>query len=175
MSAGWVTPEEKLTPLGQTLADAVRELQFWRDRDGKLVWETLGETLSEISFAGRHVVEIGSGMGVNLVTLQQRGAHVLGVEPIEAYQQIGAVLWAAEGEPPVEIQIAAGEDTKLADASADIVLCISSVQYCDILPLFAEISRILRPGGQLIIYNGVMSEFIHHICLLYTSPSPRDS
>lgn len=157
-AAGWVVPEGGLTPLGQTLADACRELLFWRDRDGVLAWEGRGEPLVEVDYAGKRVIEIGSGMGVNLVSLQKRGADVIGIEPVEAYKQLGDLLWAAEGEAPVEIAVAPGEATGLLDGEADIVLCISSLQYCEIDALIAECARLLKPGGQLVIYGDTLAE-----------------
>lgn len=161
--AGWIDEAGGLTPLGQSLADACRELLFWRDRKGVLAWESLGEPLAQVDYAGKRVVEIGSGMGVNLTTLQKRGADVIGVEPVAAYQQIGATLWEAEGEAPVEITVAPGEATGLAGGEADIVLCISSLQYCEIDALIAEIARLLKPGGQLVIYGDSFSEYLRHI------------
>lgn len=161
--AGWIDAHGTLTALGQSIADACRELVFWRDRDGVLAWESLGEPLAQVEYTGKRVIEIGSGMGVNLTTLQKRGADVIGVEPVEAYKQMGDALWAAEGEAPVDITVAGGEATGLPGGEADIVLCISSLQYCEIDALIDECARLLKPGGQLVIYGDTFTQYLRHI------------
>lgn len=158
---GWIAPGTgRLTPRGFAAADSCREWRFWEERGRRLPFEQGGPPLTAAYFAGRTVVEIGCGMGANLMSLANLPGRRVGIEPVPAYVQIGEVFRAAHGLAPLEIREGSGEAIPAADGEADIVLCITAHQYMDIAAALAETARVLRPGGELILIGGTLGAYL---------------
>ena len=144
-------------PVGEfstQVADVARELD-WVDASGALT--DLGCCVSY--FAGRDVVEIGCGMGANLMSLHGH-ANCTGIEPFEVYRQMGSVLRKKQVLPEPRIIIADGEDIPLESDCADVVLCVAAHHYFDVVAVLAEISRILRPDGELFVVGWTLPEYL---------------
>ena len=90
--------------------------------------------------------------------------------------------------PGIDLSCDIRDGLPLADESIDYVVSIHAlpeVPYPDLAPTLAELRRVLRPEGVLRLAlpnlenamdayrSGDRDYFL--ICLLYTSPSPRDS
>ena len=158
---GWLSgPDDRLTDAGILAADSCREYQFWLERNKKLPFEGAATHLSSPYFQDRSVIEIGSGMGANLMSLSQTASEVCGIEPVTAYAQFGDILCEREGITPPDVREGAAEALPFGDQSADLVLCVSAHQYFDIRTAFPEISRVLKPGGELIIVGGTLRGYI---------------
>lgn len=156
----WIDPDTgALTPLGTCAADSCREYQFWTERDRKTPFEGYAPHLSSTYFKGRKVLEIGPGMGANLMSIAAAGGEVLGVEPVTAYIQMGAILSEREGLPAPDVRQGAAEEIPFEKASADLILCASAHQYFEILPAFHEIARTLSKGGELLIVGGTFKPY----------------
>lgn len=163
---GWVrTDSGARTPFGILISDSCREYQLWRDRDRSLPFADVSPTFSAEAFAGRDVVEIGCGCGMHLMTLDDTARQTIGIETVETYGRMGRLFAEREGRAPPDIRNAPAEAVPLADASADVVLCMSAYNYLDIAPSIAEMARILRPGGELIVIGGFFGHFIEEIVL----------
>lgn len=158
-SLGFLDARGDLTEVGQCVASSCREYIFWRERDRKLPFESDAEWLNPSYFAGRKVVEIGCGMGVNLMSLEGV-ADCVGIEPFEIYKQMGSILRERDGLVEPEILIADGENVPLPDNSADVVLCVTAHQYFDVVAVLAEVSRILKPEGELFIIGWTLPEYL---------------
>lgn len=161
---GWLAAQsDQRTTLGFMVSDSCREYLFWRERDRALPFENSQPHLSDALFKGKYVVEIGSGMGANLMSLAHRTGRLCGVEPVEAYVQLGAIFCACEGLAPPETHIGGAEALPFETGALDLVLCVSSHQYFDIIPAFAEFARVLKPGGELVIIGAVFSSYARRV------------
>ena len=152
----------ELTETGWFVADACREYVFWLERDRRLPFgDHLPDLVAE-AIDGHSVLEIGSGSGVNLMSMAMSGraAEVVGLEPVEAYRQMGAVLAEAEGLGPILVEPGAAERLPFEDARFDTVLCVSAHQYFDVVPALAQIARVLRPGGEVVMISGTLGSFV---------------
>jgi SAM-dependent methyltransferase len=158
---GWIDPATgRLTQAGGLAADSCREHRFWRERGRRLPFEGAAPHLAAEHFRGRDVLEIGCGMGANLMSLAGVAGSLAGIEPVGLYRQLGAILGAREGLAPVEVRAGSGEAIPAPDASADIVLCVTAHQYMEIGPALAEMARVLRPGGELILIGGTLGTYL---------------
>lgn len=156
----WVQPgTETLTETGWFAADVCREFVFWRDRDRKLPFADSEAELVSKSLVGKSVLEIGSGSGMNLMSLVPVCAEVVGLEPVGIYRQLGALLAEVEGLGPIRTEAGKAEALPFEDGRFDVVLCVSAHQYFDIRPALNEIARVLRPGGEIILISGTIGSY----------------
>ena len=98
----------------------------------------------------RLVVDLGSGTGLSTRFWADHAEAVVGVEP---NPEMRAAAVAATSAANVAYVAAPADKTGLADACADIVTCSQSLQWMQPEPTFAEVARILRPGGVLAAYE----------------------
>jgi ubiquinone/menaquinone biosynthesis C-methylase UbiE len=99
--------------------------------------------------AGKVVVDVGAGTGKFTRLLVPTGATVVAVEPVAAMR-----AQLAESVPGVEILDGTGEALPLPDASADAVTAAQAAHWFDGPAAFADIARVLRPGGTLgLVWN----------------------
>jgi SAM-dependent methyltransferase len=98
----------------------------------------------------RLVVDLGSGTGLSTRLWAKTAKAVVGVEPNEAMRGV-----ATTATRSANVRYAAGSSyaTGLDDGAADIVTCSQALQWMEPEPTFAEIARILRPGGVLAAYQ----------------------
>ena len=157
---GWIDgPDAKLTLAGGMAADSCREYSFWLERDKALPFEGAARHLTSSYFKDRVVMEIGPGMGANLLSLSAAGSQVHGIEPVEAYAKMGRIFAEREGMQSADIRSGRAEVLPFADNELDIVLCVTAHQYFEIQQALSEISRVLRPGGELIIVGATFWSF----------------
>ena len=92
--------------------------------------------------------DVGAGTGISARQLAERSARVFAIEPN------GEMRAAAEPHPRVEWIDATAEETGLADACCDLVLCAQAFHWFAHDPALEEFRRILRPGGRMaLIWN----------------------
>ncbi len=102
----------------------------------------------------RLVVDLGSGTGLSTMIWLSRAEQVIGVEPnADMRRQAGARAAALPNARNVKYIDAISSQTGLPDASADIVTCSQSLHWMDPAPTFAEVARLLRPGGVFAAYD----------------------
>jgi SAM-dependent methyltransferase len=89
------------------------------------------------------VVDLGSGTGLSTRWAATWSGSVVGVEPSDDMRQRAAAL----SGNTVRYVSGWSNDTGLADGSADIVLAVQALHWMDPESTFAEVARILRPGG----------------------------
>lgn len=100
------------------------------------------------------VVDIGSGTGLSTTIWAPLAARVVGVEPsADMRRQAAARTAEMPGAAHVQYQDGFSHATGLPDACADIVTCSQSLHWMEPAPTFAEIARILRPGGVFAAYD----------------------
>jgi SAM-dependent methyltransferase len=108
------------------------------------------------------VVDLGSGTGLSTAIWADRAAQVIGVEPsadmrAQAEQRVAGVADPAN----VHYQAGYANATGLPEGCADIVTCSQSLHWMEPETTFAEIARILRPGGVFAAYDCDWPPTIH--------------
>jgi SAM-dependent methyltransferase len=107
----------------------------------------LDEVAGELGLgAGSAVLDLAAGTGKLTRLLVPRFGRVVAVEPDEAML---AVL--AEVVPEAEARLGSGERIPLGDAEVDCVFVAEAFHWFASDAVVAEIERVLRPGGGLVL------------------------
>ena len=109
-------------------------------------------------FAGESLLEVGCGIGTDLVRFAKGGAKVIGVDLSQTAIDLAAKNFALHGVTPVELRVANGEALPYADGAFDHVYGHGVIQYtADPAQLIRECHRVLKPGGTgiFMVYNRV--------------------
>ena len=110
------------------------------------------------SFKGQRLLEVGCGIGTDLVRFAQGGARVTGVDLAETAIDLARKNFTLHGVAAEELRVANGEALPYADASFDVVYGHGVIQYTANAPqLIREMHRVLKPGGTgiFMVYNRV--------------------
>lgn len=107
--------------------------------------------------AGLRVLDIGGGTGPLSTWLACRGARPLCVDINGRRLLRGAGIAGRLCGSPPHFVCARSEELPVADASMDVVVSRSSLQYTHIPLVLAECLRVLRPGGALILSENLSS------------------
>jgi SAM-dependent methyltransferase len=89
------------------------------------------------------VADVGAGTGISARSLASRVGQVIAVEPN------AAMRGAATPDPRIRWVAGTAEETGLAGAAVDLVLCAQAFHWFRPGPALAEFHRVLRPGGRL--------------------------
>ncbi|MFN0057785.1 MAG: class I SAM-dependent methyltransferase [Planctomycetota bacterium] len=146
-TAGAASPG--LTMLGLKAADPARELTFWRERAGAMPGGGVMLGLLPTPLAGQRILEVGSGVGCNLLSLQALGAEVIGVDVEPTYLLLAPVLAELAARPEPRVACSRAERLAFAAETFDVVICIGALQYMDYQRCLPEMVRVLRRGGVL--------------------------
>jgi ubiquinone/menaquinone biosynthesis C-methylase UbiE len=110
------------------------------------------------AYRGRAVLEVGCGIGTDLVRFARGGAIVTGVDLSQTAIDLARRNFELHGVTAADLRIANGEALPFSDQSFDVVYAHGVVQYtADAPQLVRECHRVLKPGGQAIfmVYNRV--------------------
>ena len=100
------------------------------------------------------VVDLGSGTGLSVVMWSERTAAVVGIEPsADMRRQAEERTSLLPDATNVRYQEGLSHATGLPDGCADIVTCSQSLHWMEPESTFAEVARILRPGGVFAAYD----------------------
>lgn len=101
------------------------------------------------------VLVVGHGPGVGLAFAAATvgsGGHVVGVDPSATMREMAAARCAPQiTAGQLELRDGTAEHTGCAEASIDAVISVNNVMLWDRPAGFAELHRVLRPGGRLVI------------------------
>jgi SAM-dependent methyltransferase len=102
---------------------------------------------------GKDVLEVGHGPGVLLGKLARTARHVIGVDPsVEMRALAIRAHSAAIAAGRLEVRAGDAGATGLPDAAVDIVVSVNTVAiWPDLDAGVAELHRVLRPGGRLVL------------------------
>ncbi|MGA9745938.1 MAG: methyltransferase domain-containing protein [Nocardioides sp.] len=93
------------------------------------------------------VVDAACGTGRHIGFLAELGHRVRGYDISE-----GMLAAARDKLPGVSLELADVRSLPVAEASADIVVCSLALAHVrDLGTVFAEVSRVLRPGGRFVV------------------------
>jgi ubiquinone/menaquinone biosynthesis C-methylase UbiE len=136
-------------------ADIAGAYDVWADtydEDPNRTRELAGEVLRgrEVGIAGRKVIEIGCGTGLNTLWLCEHAETVLALD-ISA----GMLRQARAHVQRPNVRFLQHDvrcNWPSADASADAVVGMLVLEHVERLePVFAQAARVLRPGGELFV------------------------
>lgn len=99
--------------------------------------------------AGATVADLGAGTGQSCEILLATGARVIAVEPNPPMRAHAAARFAQE--PRFSVVAGRAEATTLADASIDHAAAMQALHWFDVDVARAEMRRILRPGGRVVL------------------------
>jgi ubiquinone/menaquinone biosynthesis C-methylase UbiE len=121
---------------------------------GMTTWWVLGRFVSELRVGpGMHLVDLACGRGgPGLWVARATGATLTGVD-WSAQGIASAQRRAGDFVPDGRARFLVGEltATGLPDGSADAVMCSDAIFFAtDRVAAFAEVARILRPGGRFV-------------------------
>ncbi len=103
------------------------------------------------NFRGKQLLEIGCGLGTDLVQFARAGAMVTGVDLTPASIDLVRRRFALEGLP-VNAQVADAESLPFPDASFDVVYSFGVLHHTpDTQKAINEVHRVLKPGGRIVI------------------------
>ncbi len=156
---GWAEGD-RLTEVGQLVADPLRELAFYEEREGTMASQDVVPRLAAECYAGQRVIELGSGGGCNLLGLGVVEGWFVGIDPMPVSLQIMPILAEIAGRPRPLAAEARAEELPFADGSFDVALCYSAHQYFDVNRAVAEMDRVLGPDGEVIIVGMSLWPFI---------------
>ena len=106
-------------------------------------------------YAGRRVLEIGCGVGTDLVRFARGGALVTGVDLSESAIELARQNVATLGLD-ADLRVGDAGHLPFDDASFDLVYCHGVLQYsANAEAIVREADRVLRPDGEAIfmVYN----------------------
>jgi len=110
------------------------------------------------AFKGQRLLEVGCGIGTDLVRFAKGGARVTGVDLAQTAVDLADKNFALHGVTAEELRVANGQALPYPDASFDVVYGHGVVQYtADAAQLIRECHRVLKPGGTgiFMVYNRV--------------------
>jgi SAM-dependent methyltransferase len=104
---------------------------------------------------GATVVDVGCGEGAQAAALAERfGFDVLGVDPIERHVELARAVG-------VRCELGRAEELPVAAESVDLAWCrdvLTEIRDTD--AVFAEMHRVLRPGGRALVYLMLTTELL---------------
>lgn len=142
------------------LAAPEAAVAFYSLGDPALLDQATAELLAVIRrwvpLAGRDVLDFGCGIGRVAIVIALEVASVLGLDL--SSEMLAVARRRAGTLPNVRFEVVNGHDLAgVATASIDLLLAVDSLPYMAgtalLDGLFAEAARVLRPGGDLLVFN----------------------
>jgi ubiquinone/menaquinone biosynthesis C-methylase UbiE len=106
-------------------------------------------------YQGKKVLEVGCGVGTDLLRFAQKGARVTGVDLSQTAVELARRNFALNG-PKADLRVMDGEHLLFEDNEFDMVYAHGVLQYtANPMQMLNEIKRVLKPGGHAIVmvYN----------------------
>ena len=110
------------------------------------------------AFRGQRLLEVGCGIGTDLVRFAKGGARVTGVDLAQTAIDLARKNFELNGVAAEELRVANGEALPYPDSAFDVVYGHGVIQYTSDAPqLIREMHRVLKPGGTgiFMVYNRV--------------------
>jgi len=133
----------------------------WTDLDAAL-HARLGEVIDPdrkvlaaleriVPLSGKRIADVGTGIGHYPMLLARHTGRTYGIESDPALLDIARQRASASHQPNLRIVEGGLESLPLHDEAVDVVLCGLIEPDDASLPAIAEIMRVLRPGGRLVV------------------------
>lgn len=115
----------------------------------------LTEIIDFPAYQGKQLLEVGCGVGIDLIRFARAGALVTGIDLAEVSIGLARKNFEYQGLSG-EFVVMNGEDMQFHDNTFDVVYGHGVLQYtAHPQRMMAEMHRVLKPGGQaiLMVYN----------------------
>ena len=132
--------------------------------------------LRRVALAGKKVLEIGCGIGMDSGELAKLGCEVVGIDLSPKSVQVAQFYFELEGLRG-ELRVANAEKLDFGDREFDVVYSFGVLHHTpDITSALDEVYRVLRPGGRafLMLYSRYSLNNFVHVLLRVPYESPRD-
>jgi len=96
------------------------------------------------------VLDLGCGSGEEVVPLVQRGAQVIGIDISPDLIAVAHQRLQKHGVH-ADVRVGSAYETGVADASVDVVFCMSLLHHLELDRVRREIIRVLKPDGLFIL------------------------
>lgn len=116
------------------------------------------EPLARLAPSARRVLDVGCGAGQELLAFP--GATTVGIDVRKDGLLAGRTLFREAGRPPPSLLLAPAEALPFRDASFDAVICRLALPYTDVRRSLAEMARVLRPGGALVLQIHALAYYL---------------
>jgi ubiquinone/menaquinone biosynthesis C-methylase UbiE len=117
--------------------------------------EYLPRIVDFAAYKGKHLLEVGCGIGIDLIQFARHGAIVTGIDLAEQAIKLARKNFALQGLSG-DLHMLNGEHLPFSDDSFDAVYAHGVLQYTsNPVRMIHEIHRVLKPGGEaiLMVYN----------------------
>jgi 2-polyprenyl-3-methyl-5-hydroxy-6-metoxy-1,4-benzoquinol methylase len=107
------------------------------------------------AYQGKQLLEVGCGVGIDLIRFARAGAIVTGVDLADTSVELARQNFE-QNHLSADLRLMNGEALVFADNSFDVVYAHGVLQYtADAWKMVCELHRVLRPGGEAIfmVYN----------------------
>lgn len=104
-----------------------------------------------VPLAGKRIADVGTGIGHYPMLLARHTGRTYGIESDPALLDIARQRASAAHQPNLRIVEGGPEALPLRDEAVDVVLCGLIDADDASLPAIAEMLRVLRPGGRLVV------------------------
>ena len=113
-------------------------------------------TLCQIE--GRQVLEFGCNIGATSIVLAHLGGRTTACDISDQFLMLAKLNARRYGSLPLIrfVRLQEGASLPFCDASFDVVTCNSVLEYVrreHLAPLQRELNRILRPGGEIVVFG----------------------
>jgi SAM-dependent methyltransferase len=108
------------------------------------------------AFRGQRLLEVGCGIGTDLVRFARGGARVTGLDLSQTAIDLARKNFEANGVIAEELRVGNGEALPFDEGTFDVVYAHGVIQYtADPAQLVRECHRVLKPGGTgiFMVYN----------------------
>jgi SAM-dependent methyltransferase len=133
------------------------EIAFFRDLDAYKLekLDYLPRVVNFAGWAGRDVLEIGCGIGLDLMRFARGDARAVGIDLSESAIRLAQDYFRLTGES-ASLFVGDGAMLPFPDGAFDLVYCHGVLPYAaDVSALIREAHRVLRVGGEAVLmtYN----------------------
>lgn len=113
--------------------------------------------------AGERVIDIGAGMGAGVMRAARSGADVTAVEPTSFMRRVLQVRrLCSRFRPSIHVVDGAAERIPADDRVVDAMWAVNTMHHwVDIERGVAEIARVLRPNGRVILVDELFTDPTH--------------
>jgi SAM-dependent methyltransferase len=155
---------------GDYLAELEPETLAWFDRIREDRYHVsdpwMLESFDFSSGRGKRVLEIGFGLGSDLLSWAEGGAEVYGIDITQEHLRLASRNFALHGQE-AKLQLADAAHIPYPDGHFDIVYSNGVLHHTrDIEACLDEVNRVLKPGGRLLISVYRRHSAFHYATLL---------